>query len=114
MGYPAFKDNDSKQETPESTELSNPLIRVEISSRKRVNPMEYFEPRDVRVNTRQAVGKPAGRPLFTVTFLMPDSLCDGIHLAGLARPTKHQHSTIPEIIQRWPISNAKLYPENNH
>ena len=76
--------------------------------------MEYFEPRDVGVNTRPAVGKPAGRPLFTVTFWMPDSLCDGTHLTGLARPTKHQQSTSPEIIQRWPTSNAKLNPENNH
>ena len=114
MGYPVFNDNHSKQETHESTGWSNPLIKVVISGRKRVNPMEYFEPRDVGVNIRQAVGKLAGRPLFTVTFWMPDSLCDGTHLTGLARPTKHQQSTIPEIIQRWPTSNATLYPENNH
>ena len=60
------------------------------------------------------VGKLARRPLFTVTFWMPDSLCDGTHLTGLARPTKHQQSTSPEIIQRWPTPNAKLHPENNH
>ena len=114
MGYPVFNDNHSKQETPESTEWSYPRIKVVISGRKRVNPMEYFEPWDVGVNTRQAAGKPAGRPLFTVTFWMPDSFCDGTHLAGLACPTKHQQSTIPEIILRWPASNAKLNPENNH
>ena len=43
MGYPVFNDNNSKQETPESTEWSSPLIKVEISGRKRVKPMEYFE-----------------------------------------------------------------------
>ena len=114
MGYPVFNDNHSKQETPESTEWSYPLIKVEISGGKRVNPMEYLEPRDVGVSTRQAVGKLAGRPLFTVTFWMPDSLCDGTHPTGLAGPTKHQQSTSPEIFQRWPTPNAKLHPENNH
>ena len=92
-GYPVSNDNHSKQETPESTGWSNPLIKVEITGRKRFNPMDYFEPGDVGVNTRQAVGKPAGRPLFTVTFWMPDSLCDGTHLAGLSpsyqAPTVH-------------------------
>ena len=114
MGYPVFNDNHSKQETPESTEWSSPLIKVEISGRKRVKRMEYVELQGCRVSTRQAVGKLAGRPLFTVTFWMPDSLCDGTHLTGLARPTKHQQSTSPEIFQRWPTPNAKLNPENNH
>ena len=62
MGYPVFNDNHSKQETPESTEWSYPLIKVVISGWKRVKPMEYFEPGDVGVNTRQAVGKPAVGP----------------------------------------------------
>ena len=61
MGYPVFNDNHSKQETPESTEWSNPLIKVEISGRKRVNPMEYFEPRDVRLTPgRQWASQPVG------------------------------------------------------
>ena len=69
MGYPVFNDNHSKQETPESTEWSYPLIKVVISGGKGLNQWNISNSRDVGVNTRQAVGKLAHRPLFTGDFL---------------------------------------------
>ena len=74
-GYPVFKGTDSTQESPVSTEWSYPLIKVVISGEKRVKQWNISNSKDVGVNTRQAVSKLAvGRPLFEVTFWVPDSL----------------------------------------
>ena len=114
MGYPVYNDTNWTKESCVSTEWSNPLLKVVISGRNVLNQWNISNSMDVGANTRQVVGKLAGRPLFTVTFWMPDSLCDGTHLTGLAQPTKHQQSTTPDIIQRLTLAKPNCIRKNNH